>query len=249
MHASLLAFSILVSLAHAAPSPKLEISTTTVRNQLALAIHKGQPLKQVYATLHHDLGPRAIETLLEIANDEKAPDETRWAALFGVARLSGKESAAVLKKFMSNSNWMLRDAALKATAALNIASLKADVERRLKDDALIVRTTAVQTLTHLKSKTSAPKLVEALFDPMNYYGTSGKKGLWIHKYILQALIDFRYEPAVPRLVELLKSSTDTQLQTQIIATLETLTGKSFPGKAMPEQIYLWKRNTVSELSF
>jgi hypothetical protein len=96
-------------------------------------------------------------------------------------------------------------------------------------------------------KQFAPKLVDALFDPNNFHGG---KALWIHKYILQAIREFHYSAAAPKLVELLqKSQQDEALQAQVIQTLESLTGRSYSNKPLQEQIYLWKRNLLSEATF
>lgn len=217
-----------------------------IKGRINKTLSQGLSLKSFYTALGQEYGGNAIKPLIEIANDESNSDETRWASIFGLARIAGKESLGVLSKYMYNTSWMLRDAALKAAAALNARELKAHIEKRLKDEALIVRTTAVQTIGHLKLKHSAPKLVEALFDQNNYHRG---KPLWIHKHILNTLREFNYKPAAPRLADLLqKTSSDEKLQAQIVQTLESLTGLSFPNKPIQEQIYLWKRNTVSEAS-
>lgn len=223
-----------------------EIPAESIKTQINQALKKGEPLKSFYQSLGDSYGSNAIKPLIEIANDDRNSDEVRWASLFGLARIAGKDSIGVIKNFMTNSSWMLRDAALKTAAAINAQELRPQIESRLKDDALIVRTTAVQTIAHLNLKQSAPKLVAALFDQNNYHGG---KGLWIHKYILQALRDFNDKPSVPKLVELLQSSRDEQLQAQVVQTLQSLTGRSFPNKPLQEQIYLWKRTSVSELTF
>lgn len=227
----------------AAPAP----TAAEVKGKINRALTQGKSLKGFYTELGQTYGGNAVKPLIEIANDESNSDETRWASIFGLARIAGKESLGVLSKFMYNTSWMLRDAALKAAAALNARELKSHIEKRLKDDALIVRTTAVQTIGHLQLKESSPRLVEALFDQNNYHNG---KGLWIHKHILSTIKDFHYTAAAPKLAELLQKTTaDETLQKQIVATLESLTGRSFPNKPIQEQIYLWKRNTLSEATF
>jgi HEAT repeat protein len=229
--------------ASSATSPTPE----ALKGRIHRSMQKGQSLKDFYAQLAHEYGGAAVKPLLEIAGDDRNDDETRWAALFGLARLAGKESLGVIGKFLSNPSWMLRDAALKTAAALDAKEMAPQIAKRLKDDALIVRTTAVQAIEHLGLKQLAPKLVDALFDPANFHGG---KALWIHKYILQAIREFHYDAAAPKLVELLqKSEHDSALQAQVIQTLESLTGRSFSNKPIPEQIYLWKRNLLSEATF
>ncbi len=222
-------------------------SALTLKSKINRALKGGQSLKTFYSSVSSEYGGSAIPPLLEIASDDSNGDETRWAALFGLARIAGRGSLGIIRKFMVNSSWMLRDAALKTAAALNARELVPQIELRLKDDALIVRTTAVETIGHLNLKASAPKLVDALFDPVNFHGG---KALWIHKHILQVLTEFHYDSAVPKLIELLeKSQSDEVLQNQVLATLQSLTGQSFPNKTIQQQIYLWKRNTLSDASF
>lgn len=221
-------------------------SVPAIKERIQKMLKRGESLKSFYASLTGEYGAGAIKPLIDIADDERNSDETRWAALFGIARVAGKESVGMIKKFMTHSSWMLRDAALKSAAALGAHELTSQIEQRLKDDALIVRTTAVQTIGHLNLKKSAPKLVDSLFDPANFHGG---KALWIHKHILSVLRGFHYNEAVPKLVSLLESSQDEKLQADVLQTLESLTGRSFPNKPIQEQIFLWKRNTVSEMTF
>lgn len=237
--------AVLISSTAFAVSEKMP-TAEVLRAKINRTISSGKSLKTFYSSVTTEYGGTAIKPLLEIASNTQNGDETRWAALFGLARLAGKESVGVIRKFMSDSSWMLRDAALKTAAALNAQELTPFIEQRLKDDALIVRTTAVETIGHLNLKTSAPKLVDALFDPNNFHAG---KALWIHRHILNVLKDFHYQAATPKLIELLEHSQDEKLQAQVIETLENLTGKSFPNKTVSQQIYLWKRNTLSEATF
>lgn len=225
-----------------APNPSIE----AIKAKIHSSIKQGKPLKELYSNLGTEYGGSAIAPLIEIASDRKNGDETRWAALFGLARIAGRHSVGVIKKFMTDSSWMLRDAALKTAAAVNARELAGQIEGRLKDDALIVRTTAVETIGHLKMRESAPKLVDALFDPINFHND---KALWIHKHILDVLAGFKYDKGVPRLVELLEKTKDEKLRGDVVATLEKITGKRFADKPIADQVYLWKRAALSEMTF
>lgn len=221
-------------------------SSIAFRKKIEQLLKSGGSLKNFFQDVATHYGVSAVAPLREIAQNENEREEMRWATLFGVARISGKESFNLIRQFMKNSSWMLRDAALKTAAALGAKELNREIEEKLQDDALVVRTTAVDTIGHLKMTDSAPKLVDALFDPKNYHRG---KPLWIHHHILSVLKDFRYNKAVPRLVELLETRENETFQTEIIHTLEDLTGKSFGKKTISQQIYLWKRNTLSEATF
>lgn len=223
----------------------LSSDAADLKNEMELAIKHDGSLNSFYAALNRH-GAKAVAPLLEIINNAHLSDDIRRTSLFGLGRVAGKQSLGVIGKFMTNSSWMLRDAALRTAAALDARELAPQIEGRLKDNALVVRTTAVQTIGHLRLKNSANRLVEALFDRDNY---AGEKALWIHKYILQVLGEFRYRESVPKLVELLKISKDESLQANVVKTLEALTGKNFGNKPLHQQIYFWKRNTLSDVTF
>lgn len=185
-------------------------------------------------------------SLIQTLKDNTKSDRERFRSIFALAKLNGKKSIPLLRKYFSHPNWMIRDAALKAAAALNAFELREDFEKRLRDNALVIRTTAVDAIGHLKLKKSFPKLVEALFDPANY--NSGKP-LWIHSHIFSVLAANQYRPATPKLVELLKTHKDQKFRKQIVSTLEKITGKSFPNRSISEQVFLWHQNVVSEMTF
>lgn len=189
----------------------------------------------------------APESLTRLLEDETQKDDTRWTSLLNLAHLSGKKSLKLVSKYFNHSNWLLRDAAIKAAVLLQAKELQREIELRLKDNALTIRTAAVDAIEELNLRSSAPKLVDTLFDPINY---RDGRALWIAKHILNTLKEFHYQPAAPKLAELLElKEKDRTLQIQIIETLESLTGRSFGKRPMKEQIYLWKRNTLSEVTF
>lgn len=191
----------------------------TLRARITQALRTGEPMKVFFEKIHREYGEAAISPLTQITQNEKETDEVRWFSLFGLGRLAGKESLPVIKPLMHHPNWMLRDASLKILAALKARELSQEIESCLKDQALIVRTTAVDTIGHLQLMASAPKLVDALFDPINYHHG---RALWIHQHILQVLSDFHYAAAIPKLKKLLQAEHDQTLKAQVTKTLEIL---------------------------
>lgn len=222
-------------------------SKSTIENEIQKNLKAHHSLKDFYVQLSKEYGQSAVGPLTKILEDEAQPDEVRWASIFGLAKLTGKDSLKLVSRFFTHPSWMLRDAALKTAAALDAHELRPQIEARLHDEALAIRTTAVDTIGHLNLRESAEKLVDALFDPINYHAG---KSLWIHKHILDVLVDLHYESCAARLVQLLETkNNDGILQRHLIATLEKLTGRSFQDKSLKEQIYLWKRNTLSDVVF
>ncbi|MBI2607171.1 MAG: HEAT repeat domain-containing protein, partial [Deltaproteobacteria bacterium] len=158
--AAFLAAILGASTALAVPAP----STAQLRGSIASHLESGKPLKAFYAEVASTYGGDAVAPLLKIAENGKEQDTVRWTSLFALARIAGKESARILKKFMTHPNWMLRDAAIRNAAALKLSELSSSIEARLRDSALIVRTSAVDAIAHLSLKNSAPKLADALTD-------------------------------------------------------------------------------------
>lgn len=168
------------SAAFAVPAP----SAAQLRGTIVSRLGSGKPLKIFYSEIARAYGGEAVSPLLKIAENEKEQDAVRWASLFALARIAGKESAGILKKFMTHPNWMLRDAAIRNAAALNLSELSSSLEARLRDPALVVRTSAVDAIAHLSLKNSASKLAAALSDPANYHHG---KPLWIGHHLVKAL--------------------------------------------------------------
>ncbi|MGE4234330.1 MAG: HEAT repeat domain-containing protein [Bacteriovoracia bacterium] len=185
-------------------------------------------------------------SLVKFLNDKGLPDEIRYTCLITLARLNGKKSLPVVKKFFNNPSWMLRDAAIRSTAALSGKQYRNDLESRLSDPSLIVRTSAVDAIAHLGLKESAKKLTDALFFPANYHHD---KPLWIHQHIIDALLKLNAPNTVSRLVDLLQKQKELTRQKQTIAALEKLTGKRFANKSVQEQVFLWRQNLISEKTF
>jgi hypothetical protein len=252
----LFVFSLLVSScvtsAQARAGLKTTAPSTTVpsaaafQHQITNHLTTGKSLRGFFSAVHKRYGAAAAKPLREIVHNDKNSEEVRWASLFGLARIAGSASVPTIQSLMNNPSWMLRDAALKSAAAIGATQLGAAIAARLSDQALIVRTTAVDVIGHLRLTALAPQLVTALFDSQNYHRG---KPLWIHEHILTVLSDLRYQPAIPKLVELLQTRDEPKFQRSVIRALESLTGKSFANKPLAQQVYLWKRNTLAESTF
>lgn len=203
-----------------------------------------------YSSLKNEYGPPALSALHQLALDEKNAESARWISIFAIAKIGEENSFHYLKQYMNHSHWMIRDAALKAAAAIDAQRLSDSIQKRLQDPALAVRTTAVQVIQKLNLKSAAPKLVAQLHHPMNYYDAQAlQKPLWIHKYILQALLHFDYQAATPDLVKLLEKIKEPRMQRSLLATLAKLNHKDFSKKSTNEQLYLWKRHALSDMTF
>lgn len=220
-------------------------ASTTANSNAEKEIRSSQNLSNpdFWNKLSQKHGNAAFHAAQKIANADTTPDAMRWRCLFGAARVAGKNALPWLDQMAHHKHWLIRDASLKAMAALGATESKESLERALKDKALVVRTTAVDAIGHLTLRASGPVLVEALFDPINY---RGEKALWIHKHILFTIEKLQYREASPRLVELLETRKDPELRSHLIVALEKLNGRNFRGRPVNEQIYLWRRNIQAD---
>lgn len=225
---------------------KPHLDVITLKGLMSKGLKNSINSNQFWPQIFQTYGSAALVPLLSIAKNEKEHDELRWASIYGIARLTGKKGLGVIQRFTHDRSWLMRDAALRSFAALNAKEMKPVIEASLHDKALVVRTTAVDVIGHLRLESAGPRLVDALFDPVNY---RGGKPLWIQDHIFSALTQIGYRGASPRLVELLEKRKDPALQKKVVATLERLNQKTFGTKPMDQQIYLWKRNTIAEKTF
>ncbi|GEM_PF-1540409 len=196
----------------------------TATSLFSSTVQKNRSVSAWIGALHSKFGPKTSDILHEILESNSSSESMRWASLIGVARLNGKKSLETLRTYMSHSSWLLRDAAIKSAVALNARELAPHIESRLQDEALVIRTSAVDAIGQLKLKTSSKKLLAALFDPSN---THGGKALWIHQHILKVLREFRYEAALPKLGEYAKKyPKDIKLRTEVQKTIRALQAKA-----------------------
>ena len=184
--------------------------------------------------------------LLSKINDNEFSEEKKWLYVFALAKSGKDRSIDTLKNLLDHKSWVVRESAIKSLAALQATSAIASIAKKLKDPALVVRTTAVQALEHLNARNSAEKLAETLSDPQNFHAG---KPLWIYKYVLKTLSNFEAKDASYKLVEFLERVKTPTVQKEILSVLEKLNGISFENKPLTEQVFLWKRRTLSEKEF
>lgn len=242
----------LISRPTLANQPKVE----DVRKNFQETLKTKKPLQYFYTIIEKNYGVKAVNTLLAIANSDSESDEFRWASLFGLAKLSGTESISNIRKFLVSKHWFMRDAALRSSVMLckNIESnqstcrddVKKDIALLLKDESLIVRTSAVDTIANLELKDMGTELISVLKDPKNF-----NKGnpLWINKHVIQTIQKLKLKQYTPELVEFLDKYRTSNLRIETIKALQSLTGKAFPGKTVEQEVFLWKRTTQSEKTF
>jgi HEAT repeat protein len=185
----------------------------------------------------------AVQPLLEVARATSqklkgTEDSERYIALMGAAKLGGKGAAPMITPFLKDSSWMLRSGALRALTALGDPATAPAVLPLLQDPALVVRAEAVEAVRKLHPPGAADALVATLDERENYHGG---KAQWVPQKALVALADLHAAQYAPRLKDLLDHNGDPELQTQTIATLESLTGRNLKqGAPLRDRVREWK---------
>lgn len=230
--------------------------SSDIQQTIETELKKKSDLKALTQLLEKKFQNTLTQELQDLAQNEKAPEEARWVAIFSLAHHGAAAknttpsiqvtTAKFIVPFLNHKSWLLRDAAIKALVILRDKTFSNQILKKLDDDALIVRTTAVQAIQALELTQFEKSLTDALFSEKNF---NKEKALWIHKYILDTLAHFQAKGAVPKLVELLEKSKDETLQDKVIKTLEKLSQKQFENKTIQEQKYLWRRYAMSQSSY
>lgn len=196
------------------------------------------PLQNRVAVLREQ-GPNGYRNLRDIMFDRSSKIEARWRATMVVGRLGGALSVPELERASQAEVWELRSASLLAVSRFD-QKLASDWSRKLlKDPALLVRLTAVQTLEAIGDRGAVPYLWAQLDSQKNF---KNNRSLFIRRRIVEALGKLEARGSESRFVELL-SDDDEHIHPAAITALERLTGRSLgkPTDAMARRRALWQQ--------
>lgn len=142
------------------------------------------PLANRISALRKSNAAVTRKELHRIAKDDSKSLQIRWRAITATGRLYPIQSMKLLKEMAESPQWFLRNASVIAMSyserkwAINWA------KKLLSDPALVVRTSAVQTLGRLRAVEVSEQLWQELYSRKNY---KGEKSLWIRKHIVETL--------------------------------------------------------------
>jgi len=192
------------------------------------------------------LGARAYFDLKVIAFTEAKDMKVRWRALMAMARLGERQSLPEMKQALKSKQWFMRDAALKVLPAIDSGEGAKAALGALDDSALVVRTTAVDSLHKLRKSEVSPKLWSMLYNKENYMK---KQSLWIRRHIVEALADIAPKGSEAQFIKVFDDA-DSTLYEPAIKGLERLTGKRFGDKDEPANYrrYRWQKWWASRSS-
>jgi HEAT repeat protein len=188
-------------------------------------------------------GPGGYKNLRSIMFDPKSKIDSRWRSTTAVGRLGGPLSLPELERAAKADVWELRSAALIAVSRFDRRSASKWSRALLKDKALLVRLTAVETLETIQDRGSVPQLWVELNSKQNF---KRSQSLFIRRRIVEALGKLEASGSEDRFVALLEDS-DPKLHVPAIAALERLTGRSLgkPTDPLARRRALWQQWQVT----
>ncbi len=224
------------SLAEAAidRSGKTAMKVSDVNHSILLAIRL--PFENRIQALK-ELGPQGLVELERLAFDESQTLSIRWKSLTSLARLQGPKGLKVLEKAIARPEWFMRNAAVVASVNLDRRKALEWSRQLLSDEALVVRTAAVQNLVTLGSRGEKDLLWKELNAPRNF---RAGKSLWIRRHIAKALSDSADSSDSARFAKMLQDQ-DARLHAWAVVGLERSTGQllGVPGSPIKQKRQLW----------
>ena len=220
-------------------APELGIRAIPMKQTLAVL---DLPFENRIAALKAQ-GPGGYKNLRSIMFDPKSKIDSRWRSTTAVGRLGGPLSLPELERAAKADVWELRSAALIAVSRFDRQSASKWSRALLKDKALLVRLTAVETLESIQDRGAIPQLWAELQSKQNF---KRSQSLFIRRRIVEALAKLEGSGSEDRFVALLEDS-DPKLHVPAITALERLTGRSLgkPTDPLARRRALWQQWQVT----
>lgn len=203
-------------------TPDLSAIKTALIADLHQAPQSGQNFETLSRSWAKRFGSGAYQALIDIAESPSETDSNRYIALMSAVKVGGTGAIQDLARLTTHPLWMLRSGSIRALAVLGNSKIGELILPRLKDDALVVRTEAVDAIRVLRPLGAERELMTALEDPSNYYHG---KAQWVPDKALAGLANFSARQYLPRLKALSTSSllrNDPQFKKRILETCELL---------------------------
>ncbi|EQC52383.1 HEAT repeat domain-containing protein [Bacteriovorax sp. DB6_IX] len=193
---------------------------------------------------------KSVPALINVMKNEKFPDKNRWMATFLLGQIMGKKSAPFISEFSKHPNWVMRMASLKTLTALKQDSYKSVYKRLLKDDSMIVRYQALESVKKLDLRDLSGNIWAMLYDKRNYHiskDAKSKKRTHIVKNIIKTVGDLEFNKAKKPLLSMIQKKKYKDIHVEIDYALSKITKKKSP-EGLPSKKRFWKKfalaNTV-----
>lgn len=174
-----------------------------------------------------------FENHLLTASNQKLNMNSRWSSLLAAAELADHDQLDEIKKFSSDKEWYMRNAALVALNKVNRDAAIIEARKLLSDKSLVVRSAAVEVVAQRMNLENKKALIEEIDKAYNFHK---KSSLWIRLQILEKVAEVAGSSEREIFVKTLFDS-DPKIATLSAATLEKITGKKLEGKKFVES---WK---------
>ena len=183
-------------------------------------------------------GVQGLRELRQVAFDQSQTLENRWKALMTLAVVGKRESLPELHRAAVAGDWFMRDGAIKAMRKVAPDEARIWARRLMNDPAMVVRSTAAQTLGALGDTESRGLLWQKLYSAENFRGS---QSLWVRKDIAVALNRMANKGDEAKFLKVLKDQDQT-LHIPATAALRKLTGlkPSVKDKTLKSEVGFWK---------
>lgn len=188
-------------------------------------------------------GPAGYKNLRSIMFDPDSKIDARWRSTMAVGRLGGRLSLPELERASKADVWELRSASLIAVSRIDRRTASIWARRLLKDKALLVRLTAVETLEGIQDRSAVADLWAQLDNRQNF---KRNRSLFIRRRIVEALTRLESPESSARFASLLDED-DPQILNSAISALEKLTGQTMgkPTDPLARRRALWQQWQMS----
>lgn len=194
-------------------------------------------LKTVLLICLMSIGARAavddFSNHLLTASNVKLNMNSRWSSLLKAAELADKEQLEEVKKFTSDKEWYMRNAALVALNKVNRDAAIGEGRKLLTDKSLVVRSAAVEIVSQRMNLENKKALVEEIDKAYNF---NKKSSLWIRLQIMEKVAEVAGSSDREFFVKGLFDA-DTKIASLSAHTLGKITGKVVEPKKFVEN---WK---------
>lgn len=167
-------------------------------------------------------GPKTFERLEQIARSKSEGLDTRWRAVTAMGRTEPLRARSFMEEAMVSPDWGMRNAALVVVQYGEREWAVDWAKKLLSDDALVVRTAAVEALNKMNAIEAEGALWQKLYAKENY---KNGQSLWIRKHIAQTLARFA-RPGQESEFKRLLSDNDTSLHSSALQALTKLTSQN-----------------------
>lgn len=177
---ALLALTLFYSVAHSAVPKSMVTPNSRLENiEMALRLPYENRIQALQVQ-----GAEGLKLLDSLAFDRKQQLATRWKSLTALAKLKGIQAKPVLERALKSEEWFMRNAALVSVHHVGRDFALEWGQKLVKDDALVIRTAAVNVLDQQRSPEARKLLWQEINSPKNF---KAGQSLWIRRHIAKTL--------------------------------------------------------------